>query len=223
MDKYCVENILHGREYLFSDAKCLKLDIKVPYEKIAHEATQLRSRFIQYRSDDSQGWHCLPIIGKSSTEPNSWQSYFSSAEQAIPYMQWTDICNSCPITVNWLKNVYPSKKYARVRFMLLEAGGYINFHKDTEHMILGAINVAVTNPVGCAWHWKDQESLEFVPGDAYAMNIGHEHSVRNDSNEDRYHIIIHHYDSIKPWKNMMQQAMEKYETLGNFLYSTDLF
>lgn len=218
-----MENILYGREYLFSNAKYLKLDIDVPHSEIAREAKSLRNKFIEYRSGDSQGWHSLPIIGKSSREPNSWQSYFSSAAEAIPFMTWTDICDCCPVTVNWLKNVYPSKKYARVRFMLLEAGGYINFHKDTDLMVIGAINVAITNPTGCAWHWKDGESLEFKPGDSYAMNIGHEHSVRNDSSEDRYHIIVHHYDSTEQWKTMMQQAMKKYETPGNFLYSTELF
>lgn len=218
-----MKNILHGREYLFSDAKYLKLDIEVPHIKIAKEVASLRDKFIAYRSSDSRGWYSLPIIGKSSTEPNSWQSYFSSAEEAMPYMVWTDICNKCPTTVEWLKNRYPSIMYARVRFMLLEVGGYINFHKDTEHMVIGAINVAITNPIGCAWHWRDGKSLEFKPGDVYAMNIGHEHSVRNDGNEDRYHIIVHHYDSTKQWKIMMQKSMKKYKISGCFRYSNDLF
>jgi quercetin dioxygenase-like cupin family protein len=218
-----MKNKIPGREYFFSDSKYLKLDLEVSHEEIHKEVKALHEKFIEYRGNDSVGWYSLPIIGKSSTEANSWQSYFESAAAAIPYMKLTDIAEQCPVTVNWLKNVYPSKMYARVRFMLLKAGGIIQFHKDTEHMILGATNIAITNPKGCAWHWRDGETLEFSPGDAYAMNIGYEHSIRNDSQEDRYHIIVHHYDSTIEWKKLITDAMEKHETKGYFLYSTELF
>ena len=218
-----MENNLQGREYFFSNAKYLKLDIPVPYEDIRKEAELLKDRFIEYRGKDSNGWLSLPIIGKSSSEPNSWQSYFTSAADAIPYMKPTDMAERCPVTLGWLNTVYPSKMYARVRFMLLKPGGVVDFHRDTEHMVLGATNVAITNPKGCAWHWKDGESLEFTPGDAYAMNIGYEHSIRNNSQEDRYHIIVHHYDSTDEWKKLITDAMDKHETQGNFLYSTELF
>jgi len=212
-----------GREYMLSAARYLKLDIPVPHDAMLAEAVALRKSFIEYRDGDSKGWHSLPIIGKSSTEPYAWNAYYSSAEQAAPNMQFTSISKQCPITVDWLKTVYPSNSYARVRFMLLEAGGSIGFHKDTEHSTLSAVNIALNNPKNCAWHWKDQSSLEFAPGDAYAMNISYEHSISNPSKEDRYHIIVHHYDSTPAWKNMMLTAMEKYETQGNFHYSTELF
>ena len=215
--------MIYGREYIFSNAKYLKLDIQVPHEAIHKEIELVKDKFIEYRSKDAAGWYSLPIIGKSAAEPNSWQSYFPTAADAIPFMKWTEISDLCPVTTNWLKNVYPSKMYARVRFMLLKPGGVIDFHKDTEHMVLGATNVAITNPKGCAWHWKDGESLEFNPGDAYAMNLGYEHSIRNNSQEDRYHIIVHHYDSTLEWKKMITDAMEKNETQGYFLYSTELF
>ncbi len=218
-----MENNSIGREYLFSESKYLKLNLSVPFKEIEQEAKALRSRFIEYRGKDSNGWHSLPIIGKSSTEPNSWQSYFPTAADAIPHMKWTDISSHCPVTVNWLKNIYPSNSYARVRFMLLEPGGVIDFHKDTDHKVLGAVNIAITNPKGCAWHWRDGETLEFNPGDAYAMNLGYEHSIRNDSDEDRYHIIVHHYDSIDAWKKLMRDSLDKNEKSGHFLYSTELF
>lgn len=218
-----MSNNFEGREYFVSDAKYLKIDLPVPHEQMHAEASALRSKFIEYRSKDANGWHSLPIIGKSATEPNSWQSYFSSAKEAAPYMTWTEIADQCPVTVNWLTSVYPSNSYARVRFMLLESGGKIDFHKDTEHMVLGAVNVAITNPKGCAWHWRDGDSLEFVPGDAYSMNLGYEHSIINNSSEDRYHLIVHHYDSTSRWKELITASMSKYETQGNFLFTTELF
>jgi hypothetical protein len=213
-----------GREYLVSKSKCLKLDLPVPHEQMLEEAKKLRNRYVLYRSSyTTKGWYTLPIIGLSSKDPYAWNQYnYESARQAAQDIKWTEIADQCPITSNWLKTVYPSNSYGRVRFMLLEAGGVIDFHTDTEHSILGAVNIALNNPPGCAWHWKDS-SFEFKPGDAYTMNISYEHSIRNDSNEDRYHMIIHHYDSTPEWKKLVTTAMEKYEVQGDFYYSTELF
>lgn len=218
--------MFEGREYFLSNAKYLKLNLDFPHELIAQEASALRSKFVEYRSTyKTKGWYSLPIIGKSSEEPYAWDQYkeFNTARDAAPYMQYTDIAKKCPVTVEWLKNVYPSSSYARVRFMLLEPGGYIEPHKDTEYPVLGAINIAITNPQNCKWYWEDGESLEFKPGDAYAMNISYTHSIKNDSNEDRYHLIVHHYDSTPKWKNLFELAIKEQNAQGQFSYSTELF
>lgn len=218
--------MFEGREYLVSQSKYLRLNLEVPHQELLQEAVNLREKFVAYRTDEytHRGWYSLPIVGLSSSDPYSWDNYnYTSATQAAHDMRWTDICEYCPLTVKWLKEVYPSDSYGRVRFMLLEAGGEIGFHRDTEHSILGAVNVALNNPKGCAWHWKDGSSLEFLPGEAYSMNISYEHSVRNNSDKDRYHLIIHHYDSTVEYKRMVKQSMEKYEVQGDFHYSTELF
>jgi hypothetical protein len=191
------------------------------------EALKLRNYYIHYRSTDTydqKGWYSLPIIGKSEKEPYSWDHYkYQSAKDAAFDMKLTEISEHCPITVDWLKNTYPSSQYARVRFMLLESGGKIEFHKDTNLSILGAVNIALNNPKNCKWIWRDDETLEFNPGDAYAMNLSYEHSVVNDSEIDRYHLIVHHYDSIEDYKNMIIRSMEKSDVKGNFHYSQELF
>jgi hypothetical protein len=218
--------MVNGREYLISTAKYLKLDISIPHEAMLAEAIALRELFIPYRQDEYAhvGWHALPIIGLSSKQPYAWNSYnYNSASDAANDIVWTEISKLCPITTRWLREMYPSNHYGRVRFMLLEAGGSIGFHTDTEYSILGAINIALNNPPNCRWHWKDNETLEFNPGDAYSMNISYEHSIKNESNQDRYHMIIHHYDSTDEWKQLITRAMEKYEITGNFYYSTELF
>jgi hypothetical protein len=217
--------MFEGRDYLVSDAKYLKLDLPIPHEEMLKEAIKLREQFIPYRQDEYHhiGWHSLPIIGLSSKDPYAWNQYnYSSARDAAVDIKWTELAEQCPVTVNWLKTIYPSNSYGRVRFMLLEAGGNIGFHTDTHHSILGAVNIALNNPKGCKWLWRDEE-LEFQPGDAYTMNISYEHSIRNDSNEDRYHMIIHHYDSTREYKSLLKEALNKYEIQGNFHYSTELF
>ena len=106
--------------------------------------------------------------------------------------------------------------------MLLEPGGYIEPHTDTNHKVLGAVNFAISNPKECVWHWNEG-TLNFLPGDGYAVNISYTHSVRNNSNQDRYHLIVHHYDSTDEWKSIMNQAMEDQNAQGDFRFSTELF
>jgi len=218
--------MFEGREYLFSKSKYLKLDLEIPYEKMLEEAKALRSKFITYRQTDSlnSSWHSLPIIGLASDKPYAWNVYdYKNAKEAAQDINWTEIAELCPVTSDWLKNVYPSQSYGRVRFMMLEAGGSIDYHTDTEHPVLAAVNVALSNHPECKWHWKDRDSLAFKPGDAYAMNLSYEHSVINSSNEDRYHIIIHHYDFTEDCKSLFLRSMEQQNVQGNFHYSTELF
>lgn len=221
------EPLPNSREYLFSDAKCLKLDLPVPYKEMATEAQALRSKFILYRENDEyahKGWWSLPIHGLGLDKPASWDAYgYASPNEAAKDLHWTEIAEQCPVTVNWLKNVFPSQRFGRVRFMLLEAGGYISPHNDTPHRVPEPVNVALTNPEGCVWQWGDGSTLDFPPGTAYAMNISYEHSVYNNSNEDRYHLIVHHHDSTPEWKQLMIQALEKQNESGNFYYSQDLY
>ena len=214
-----------GREYLISDLKYLKLNISFPYEEAYNEIVNLKNKFVEYRSTyKTQGWASLPIVGKSSTEPYAWNVYgYKDAREAVPDMQWTEIADLCPVTTKWLQEVYPSNSYARTRVMLLEAGGVIEPHKDTEHSVLGAVNIAITNPKDCVWKWQDGETLEFKPGDVYAMNLGYVHSVVNPSQEDRYHLIIHHYDSTPKYLKLLKRSLKEQNAKGRFHYSTELF
>jgi|TARA_B110000977_G_scaffold83547_1_gene111598 quercetin dioxygenase-like cupin family protein len=214
-----------GREYLISDLKYLKLNISFPYEEAYNEIVNLKNKFVEYRSTyKTQGWASLPIVGKSSTEPYAWNVYgYKDAREAAPDMQWTEIADLCPVTTKWLQEVYPSNSYARTRVMLLEAGGVIEPHKDTEHSVLGAVNIAITNPKDCVWKWQDGETLEFKPGDVYAMNLGYVHSVVNPSQEDRYHLIIHHYDSTPKYLKLLKRSLKEQNAKGRFHYSTELF
>lgn len=221
------EPLPNSREYLLSDAKCLKLDLEIPFEKMASEAKVLRDRFILYRQNDSyghQGWYSLPLYGLGLDRPMSWDAYgYATPRDAAEDFTWTEIAEQCPVTVEWLKNSFPSQRLGRVRFMLLTAGGYINRHKDSPYRVPEAINIALTNHPNCIWWWEDGSRLDFKPGDAYAMNLSYEHSIDNRSLEDRYHLIVHHHDSTPEWKSMMIRAMERQDVTGNFYYSQDLY
>ena len=216
-----------GREYLMSDARSMKLDITVPYQEMLVEATRLKDFFIPYQQGNDyrhSGWYSLPLYGLGDDKIKSWEAYgYTNGHNAAKDMHWTRWAEYCPVTTKWFKEVFPSEKYGRVRFMLLQAGGYIASHHDGDSRALEAINISLNNPAGCEWYWKDKTTVDFTEGNAVAVNISYEHEVRNESNEDRFHIIVHHYDSIPAWKELMQRSMERENVQGNFLYSKELY
>lgn len=214
------------RQYLISAAKCLKLDIVVPHNEMLAEARALKSQFTEYRTGGYQhsGWRSLTIHGLAADKGFNWDHYgLENANQASSLMHWTEIADQCPVTVNWLKTVFPSNRYGRVRFLMLSAGGYIGLHSDTDSSILEMVNVALNHPAGCVWSWGDGTTIDFQPGDAYAVNISYPHKVDNHSSEDRYHLIVHHHDSTPEWVEMMTAALKEHNEQGNFVYSKELY
>ena len=75
--------------------------------------------------------------------------------------------------------------------MCLLPKSFINLHKDKNHSQLGAVNVAINNPKDCKFYLQNHGGLEFNPGDAYKLDLVNYHTVVNNSNVPRYHIIIH--------------------------------
>jgi len=194
-----------NREYFVSQGKCLKLNLPFPYEEMLMEAKAMREHFVRY--------HVNTHIYKQ-------EKWFTNPYDAINDFRWTWVAEHCPVTVNWLKNNFPTKKFGRVRFMLLEAGGWIQRHFDSDEPVIEAVNMALNNPEGCVWKWDDGTTLDYKPGDMYALNLHHYHAIENTSNEDRYHLILHHHDSTPEWKQLMINAAKEQNVEGTFVYST---
>jgi hypothetical protein len=59
-------------------------------------------------------------------------------------------------------------------------------------------------------------------GGVYAMNLYYDHSVVNNSNEDRMHIIIARHDGLDEWKDLMNSAAKKQSVTGEYIVIDDL-
>lgn len=205
--------------YFFSESRYLKLDLEVPNLPMLEEAKKLKNRFTEHRNWDNlhKGWKSLSLYGIDEDMHESWKDYgYESAEAAARDYKWTSAADECPVTVNWLKTKFPCERFGRVRLMLVEAGGYIGFHSDTTYKILENINIPLNNPEKCLWVWKDHGNFYMEPGGVYAMNISYEHSVVNDSNEDRYHLIVARHDSTPEWRKLIDEAAKKEGIEGHY-------
>ena len=48
--------------------------------------------------------------------------------------------------------------------MKIEPGGYIMPHEDGEGRIFGPLNIAINNPQGCGFYFKDHGEVPFKQG-----------------------------------------------------------
>lgn len=169
----------------------LDLPFEMPYAAMLEEAKALKPFFVNHRSTDlHKGWRSLCVHGLSPVHTLNHQHYGFPTIESAPY-GWTDMAKFAPVTTAFFRDTFGYERYGRVRFMLLEPGGYIAPHDDDDVIRLHPINIALSNPPGCRFVMKGQGTVPFAPGRAIMLAVGNQHSIWNDSDEDRFHIIVH--------------------------------
>ena len=114
------------------------------------EAIALKNYFVAHRDKDGdaasggyrhKGWRSLCIHGIDHKKTNHYVQYGYNSHEETPY-RWTDILTNALSLTTTLRRSFPSKSYYRVRYMLLEPGGYITPHEDQDHHSLSPVNMA---------------------------------------------------------------------------------
>ena len=83
----------------------------------------------------------------------------------------------------------------RVRVTCLKAGAKSLVHKDADsNEYMARIHIPVITNKKCVFI-MDGQTLHMEAGKAYAVWVNDWHQIRNDSDEDRYHIICDFYDT----------------------------
>jgi hypothetical protein len=189
------------------------IDFDADFDKMLKEIISLEETyFVKHRDKDKlnsyfhEGWNAVTLHGIDSTKTEHFDRYGFKTQEDANYV-WTDVCEYLPTTVEFLKSLGYSQ-YDRVRIMKLNAGGYIMPHTDGKGRIFGPFNIAINNPEGCNFVFKENGIVPFKKGRGVFLDLGREHAVWNNSNEDRYHIIVHGHinpkllnDSISHTKN----------------------
>lgn len=198
------------------------------WKECYNEAMAVYDEAIQHRPNDydendptdygHRGWSSLTLHGLAKDVSQHWDSKdviakgynFKNDLEAKAAYHWTEIADKCPKTVEMINKIPGYSSFDRVRFMYLEPGGYITPHTDGNHNKLGPVNIALNNPERCEFKMVDDEVyVPWAPGRAIKLNVGHTHSVMNDSDEVRVHMIVHgvyggrEYEDIilKSWTN----------------------
>ena len=157
-----------------------------------NEAESLLESFHDHRDDYGYGWKSLTIHGLDD-DTQTLDSY-GDRDKVIKQLDWTWVADKCPTVKTFLKDVWPMEYLNRVRFMLLEPGGYILPHqdRDAKEKRLSVCNIALNNPDDCEFIFKDHGVVPFQDkGGAFLMDISNVHAVWNKSDVPRIHMIIH--------------------------------
>jgi hypothetical protein len=99
------------------------------------------------------------------------------------------------VTKKFLKEIWPAEFLNRVRFMMVEPGGYVLPHRDrpADQSRLSVCNISLNNPEGCEFVMDGFGKVPFDNnGSAFLMDISNFHSVWNRSDKPRIHMIIHY-------------------------------
>jgi hypothetical protein len=193
-----------------SNLRSLRLNLNIPYQQMYEEAKCLLDDFYAHRDygETHSGWKSLVIHGRGKHITQGDDQYENLAE--LPDYHWTEIVDQCPITTKWLRNSWPLDSFLRIRFMLLEPGGYIMPHRDNDKRKLQAFNIALNNPEGCMFGMEHYGLIPWMPGDVRMIDISTNHAVWNTSDEPRIHIIVHGWSKNK-YKEYCQLLVNSYE------------
>lgn len=182
-------------------------NIKIPHREMLEEAKNLKSIMVPHRSykEENRGWRSICIHGISSAHSQCASQYGMEVEDPSIY-RWTDVSDFAPVTVKFFKENFHYDVYHRVRFMLLEPGGWILPHRDFDHYVLGPVNIALNNPDGCHFYMEDGGIVPFESGSIMKLALINHHAVYNSSDEDRFHIIVHGAPNWKFWSPIFQES-----------------
>lgn len=213
------DHYAHYVNWVVEESGWAYLPIDLPnadYKGMLNEALAIDDLFIAHRdSETHKGWSSVCIHGEGFDRTQAWNDYHDNEgknSNDIIYDYCSIVTDKCPITTNFIKSL-PFTDLQRVRFMKLDPGGYILPHNDRDRSMLNPLNIGLNQPNGCIFRMKDKGDVPFKEdGSACLVDISNIHSVWNNSDETRIHIIVHGtpleefnkliYDSIKKLCNL---------------------
>jgi hypothetical protein len=187
----------------------LPLNITVPYQTILEEIPNIESLLSSHRDDynEHQGWKSFCIHGKSYDSTREEEHYTDDR----PYVWTKEALAFMPKTVEYFSINWPGTQFNRVRVMLLEPGGYVSIHSDATVPNLTAVNIAITQPAECKFVMERHGVVPFQLGIPLWLDISNRHTVINNSDQPRWHIIVHQLFD----ENFQNTVVKSYKNLYN--------
>jgi len=173
-----------------------------PFADMLREAFAMEDLFQMHRTHPNEnpeyankGWKSICLHGEAWDRTGHWEAYEDNKGKTIDdinYHWCGEITERCPETTRYFLDVFPNHRYHRLRYMWLDPHGYIQPHKDRNEHFLLPINVALNNPAGCNFKMEGKGYVPFKnEGNACLVDIGNLHSVWNNSDTPRIHMISH--------------------------------
>lgn len=195
--KHFTNKIHENFQDSYNDNECAYYPIKFNFDVdlLLKECVSIDHLYFNHRAQDKKkgyghsGWQSITLHGIDKDKTEHYTKYgFNSLEEAGYH--WTDVCELVPNVYKFLSSL-PFKVFDRVRIMRLAPGGYIMPHSDGKGRIFSPLNIAINNPEGCQFIFKEKGKVPFEAGYGMVLDVGREHMVINFSDQVRYHVIVH--------------------------------
>lgn len=220
-----------------------KLDIKVDIEKLQKEITDsvftLGDQIIQgkdYETPQYHGFGGWSIQSRLGDWRDGWEAIQTergqTLEQFLPTQELIFKSYKHFGIAHSLEHDKPTQAYVgeirkildqitemgltprRARVACLKAGCKSLVHKDADSSdYMARLHIPIFSNDKCVFI-ADGEHLYMEPGSVYMAWVNIWHQIRNDSDEDRYHIIMDAYDTKKITEHFKYEG--DFEELENF-------
>jgi hypothetical protein len=196
-NKNYTNTVRHSFNASRADLNCAYYPIRFDIDAglLLNECKDVNDMYFDHRTEDQTsgyghyGWQSLTLHGIDKHKTKHFVHYgFKSFDEAGYH--WTDACDRVPNLCKFLQSL-PYDKFHRVRIMRLAPDGYILPHTDGANRAFGPLNIAINNPYGCYFVFEEKGIVPFAPGVGMVLDVARRHAVINQSNEARYHVIVH--------------------------------
>jgi len=215
----------------YEELDCLNIDHSRLLFNLKHHVFPLGKQIIQGEEYETPAYHGFggwSITSRTGDWRDGWdffqndhgeamEIYFPQNDNNFKALKFFDIAHSMEhknptqacvgefaYIVNQLEDLgfYPR----RVRVTCLKAGAKSLVHKDADgDEYMARIHIPlITNPK-CVFI-SDGQHLHMQAGKAYIVWVNNWHQIRNDSDQDRYHIICDAYDTKGKTKGFRYNA-----------------
>ncbi len=179
----------------------VKLKWPVPQQIIFKEFSQLQMKeFIKHRPEIGHiGWLATTLYGYGTHMTKSYWEYRGTKKG----LGITEVGLKCPETIKWIDSL-PFTRIYDARFLLIKPGGIVKPHIDIhDRNWLDPVSIAIKWPENCEFRFTEHGIVPFKDGDAFILNIHYEHSVINNSNQNRVNLLIHGKKKKEFWSNVI--------------------
>jgi len=215
----------------YEELDCIKFDFKQLLSDVKQHVLTLGQPVIQGEDYETPAYHGFggwSITSRTGDWRDGWdffqndegeamETYFPKNDDNYKALKFFNIAHSMEhknptqACVGEIANVvnqlealgfYPR----RIRVTRLNAGSKSLVHKDAdENEYMARIHIPLITNEKCVFISEGQ-NLHMEPGKAYIVWVNLWHQIRNDSDEDRYHIICDAYDTKGVTKGMKYEA-----------------
>jgi hypothetical protein len=155
-----------------------------------HEIQNIKHMFTNRHGKKNATWLSFSIHGET------YDQHQVKEKDGYKNLRWTpEACELIPNITEYFQNLNMHENYGLISIKLLKPGGFINIHRDEGFHTL-PVNIAINNPPGCVMHMWDSDFsyngiVDFTTTGAVELNVNKYHYVHNNSEIDRYHVIVH--------------------------------